>query len=243
MDICTPAKFYLFFAVLSFLTAMFYGQSSLFIIVQIIVSVAWVFGLNFLCKSGYMTIAWAITLIPVWISIILYGLTFIPINGTGSTSVNGTYAPVPGDFTILKAATLTDIINSIFRQFTSQAQIAIKPVFDQAKCNAAKTAAVSASTPQLGYAGMGWGAHSYSATDSLGPYYIDVAGDICTASGSGITSCTVGNSAGVLNTLWGGQGNAVTSGGGATGGTMHRPVQQPLWQAQVAACQGGGPTN
>ena len=69
MKLCTPAKFYLFFAVLWFITAMFYGQSSLFIIVQLVVSVAWVLGLNVLCQTGYKTIAWAITLAPIWIGI------------------------------------------------------------------------------------------------------------------------------------------------------------------------------
>ena len=239
MDICTPAKFYLFFAVLSFLTAMFYGQSSLFIIVQIIVSVAWVFGLNFLCKSGYMTIAWAITLIPVWISIILYGLTFIPINGTGSTSVNGTYAPVPGDFSRLKAATLTDIINSIFRQFTSQAQIAIKPVFDQAKCNTANTDWKTFNdTAAKSY---GWGtSHLYTLHDDLGPYYIEVGSDSCIAPATaGNTSCTVGFSGGVLNTSWGLTTNTGTTIGT---GTIHRPIRT-TYDAKVAACQGGGPTN
>jgi hypothetical protein len=123
MKLCTPAKFYLFFAVLWFLTAMFYGQSSLFIIVQIIVSAAWVFGLNVLCQTGYKTIAWAITLIPVWMGIILYGLTFIVLN-RGAT----TLAPTPGNFTQLKAASLADIINSISNQFMGKAQISIKPV-------------------------------------------------------------------------------------------------------------------
>ena len=130
MKLCTPAKFYLFFAVLWFLTAMFYGQSSLFIIVQLIVSVAWVFGLNVLCQTGYKTIAWAITLIPVWMGIILYGLTFIPIT-QGQPNAAGVYTtlmPTPGGFTQLKAASLTNIINSIFYQFTNKAQIAIKPV-------------------------------------------------------------------------------------------------------------------
>ena len=234
MDICTPAKFYLFFAVLSFLTAMFYGQSSLFIIVQIIVSVAWVFGLNFLCKSGYMTIAWAITLIPVWISIILYGLTFIPINGSGGTSVNGTFAPVPGDFTILKAATLTDIINSIFRQFTSQAQIAIKPVFDQAKCNAA-----NALVP------TGWGNRQWNKTDNISPYYQDPLTSGMSASTSTISS---GSSVGYcpnnysITSDWGAESASSASCNAGAANSYHRPPKA-LWEAKVAACQGGAPTN
>jgi hypothetical protein len=228
MDICTPAKFYLFFAVLSFLTAMFYGQSSLFIIVQIIVSVAWVFGLNFLCKSGYMTIAWAITLIPVWISIILYGLTFIPINGSGGTSVNGTFAPVPGDFSRLKAATLTDIINSIFRQFTSQAQIAIKPVFDQAKCNAAKAAVPT-----------GWGNRQWNKTDNNSPYYQD---PVISGMTDAVSTISSGSSAGYCpnnystTSAWGVE--SASSSASCTAGaanSYHRPPKL-LWEAQVAAC-------
>jgi hypothetical protein len=131
MKLCTPAKFYLFFAVLWFLTAMFYGQSSLFIIVQIIVSVAWVFGLNVLCQTGYRTIAWAITLAPIWMGIILYGLTFIYIGVATDAQVNALnsqFTPRPGDFTQLKGGTAAQIINAIFRQFTNKAQISIKPV-------------------------------------------------------------------------------------------------------------------
>ena len=233
MEICTPAKFYMFFAVLLFLTAMFYGQSSLFIIVQIIVSVAWVFGLNVLCQTGYMTIAWAITLIPIWISIILYGLTFIPLYGTGAGTTGGTFAPTPGDFTRLKSATVAEIINSIFRQFTSQVQISIKPVFDQARCNAAKALVPT-----------GWGANSYATTDALGPYFTEGAsGNACTGT-TFPTSCTEG----VYNTVYssstyGSAANAVAaSADSAHAGWTHRPPQA-LWQAQVAACQGGAPTN
>jgi hypothetical protein len=76
-----------------------------------------------LCQTGYKTIAWAITLIPVWMGIILYGLTFIVLN-RGAT----TLAPTPGNFTQLKAASLADIINSISNQFMGKAQISIKPV-------------------------------------------------------------------------------------------------------------------
>ena len=132
MKLCTPAKFYMFFAILWFLTAMFYGQSSLFIIVQLVVSIAWVLGLNVLCQSGYKEIAWAITLVPVWIGIIAYGLTFIYIGTATDTQVNTKdqilYTPKPGDFNQLKSGTATQIINAIFRTFTNQAQFKIKPV-------------------------------------------------------------------------------------------------------------------
>jgi len=132
MKLCTPAKFYLFFAVLWFLTAMFYGQSSLFIIVQLIVSVAWVLGLNVLCQTGYKTIAWAITLAPIWMGIILYGLTFIYIGSATDAQVNAknqvSYTPKPGDFSQLKAGTFAQIINAISRTFMSNAQFSIKPV-------------------------------------------------------------------------------------------------------------------
>ena len=132
MKLCTPAKFYMFFAILWFLTAMFYGQSSLFIIVQLVVSIAWVLGLNVLCQSGYKEIAWAITLVPVWIGIILYGLTFIYIGTATDTQVNvkdqTQYTPKPGDFNQLKSGTATQIINAIFRTFTNKAQFSIKPV-------------------------------------------------------------------------------------------------------------------
>ena len=222
-DLCTPAKFYLFFAVLSFLTAMFYGQSSLFIIVQLFVSVAWVAGLNFLCKSGYNTVAWAVTLIPVWIGIIAYGLTFIALNNSGQAG--GTYAPTPGDFTHLKAATLADIINSIVNQFTSKAQFDIKPVFDQTKCNAAN-ALVS----------KGWGTHAYTTSDTLGPYYTEVTSDTCAdATACGPTSGVSGGS----SSAWGTTAN--TNAATAVGLT-HRPIQA-TWAARVAACQGGAPTN
>ena len=132
MKLCTPAKFYMFFAILWFLTAMFYGQSSLFIIVQLVVSIAWVLGLNVLCQSGYKEIAWAITLVPVWIGIIAYGLTFIYIGTATDIQVNTKdqilYTPKPGDFNQLKSGTATQIINAIFRTFTNQAQFKIKPV-------------------------------------------------------------------------------------------------------------------
>jgi len=131
MKLCTPAKFYMFFAVLWFITAIFYGQSFLFMIAQIIISALWVLGLNVLCQSGYKEIAWAITLAPVWIGIIAYGLTFITILNSQTKSAGvytNTLAPTPGDFTNLKAASLTQIINSIFNQFTNQAQFKIKPI-------------------------------------------------------------------------------------------------------------------
>ena len=131
-EICTPAKFYLFFAFLSFLTALFYGQSFLFMIAQVIISALWVLGLNVLCQSGYKEIAWAITLVPVWIGIILYGLTFIYIGTASDAAVNAVaqtqYTPKPGDFNQLKSGTATQIINAIFRTFTNQAQFKIKPV-------------------------------------------------------------------------------------------------------------------
>ena len=236
-EICTPAKFYLFFAFLSLLTAMFYGQSSLFIIVQLVVSIAWVAGLNYLCKAGYVTVSWAVTLVPVWIGIIAYGLTFITIlndqTKNGSGVFTHTSVPTPGDFTNLKAATLTQIINSIFNLFTNQAQFDIKPVFDQVKCNAANARVPS-----------GWGNKSWTATDSKSPYFLNptssmsAATSIITASGAANFGLCPTNYS--TTSDWSASDSTLCSAGVAS--SYNRPPKA-LWDAKVAACQGGTPTS
>ena len=245
-EICTPAKFYLFFAFLSFLTALFYGQSFLFMIAQVIISALWIAGLNYLCKAGYVTVSWAVTLVPVWIGIILYGLTFINLNGTGAGTVSGTYAPTPGDFTRLKAATLTDIINSIFNQFMGKAQFDIKPVFDQVKKDrlkldrdnalVTKNAAIvecADATTNLG----GWGTtYLYNSYDSAGAYYTQTSNNetpsYISATDNARFNCALGVSGGVANS-YPNTPNVCTQGGSA--GTTHRPVQSK-WTDKVTKC-------
>jgi len=231
-ELCTPAKFYLFFAFLSFLTALFYGQSFLFMIAQVIISALWIAGLNYLCKAGYVSVSWAVTLTPVWIGIIAYGLTFINLDGAAG---GGTYAPTPGDFAHLKAATLTNIINSIFNQFTGKAQFSIKPVFDQVKKDRLDSECTTATTA-LG----GWGTtHLYDKYDTVGAYYIQTAANETPVYTAGTDdarfNCLTGFSGGAANpasypTIV----NSCTAGSTAVG-TTHRPIKT-LADTRTTAC-------
>lgn len=75
MELCTPAKVYLFLAAVSILGTLFSGTSLMATAFSIIVSLLWAFLLGYLCDKNMKTLSWVILLLPLILMIAVFVLS------------------------------------------------------------------------------------------------------------------------------------------------------------------------
>lgn len=63
-QLCTPAKLYLFIAIIASVFALFTGIGIGAIIMKIFFALIWTYFLAWLCKKGYSSISWFLVLLP-----------------------------------------------------------------------------------------------------------------------------------------------------------------------------------
>jgi hypothetical protein len=93
-NMCSPALFYFYISILSYLIILFQNLDSLhtynvgsfscnfpntilLFIVKLIYILFWTYILNLICKDGYTTISWLIVLFPFILFFVLIGLVMI----------------------------------------------------------------------------------------------------------------------------------------------------------------------
>ena len=64
-DLCKPARWYFYFAVLSTILAVFQGASLGSLLINVIFMGGFMWFLNKLCSWGYRTAAWIILFLPI----------------------------------------------------------------------------------------------------------------------------------------------------------------------------------
>ena len=87
--ICTPAVVYLFLSILSILFAIYNNVGMLTILVKWIFTMLWTWVLNYICSSGYPTVAWVLVLLPfiILVLLILVAVEVTLLSGPGNPSL------------------------------------------------------------------------------------------------------------------------------------------------------------
>ena len=62
--LCTPARLYFAFSVLSCILMLFNRMPLLAVFIKLIFAFLWAFMLGWLCKKGYKSISWLLVLLP-----------------------------------------------------------------------------------------------------------------------------------------------------------------------------------
>ena len=70
--LCTPARLYFAFSVISCIIMLFSRMSLLSIFSKLIFAFLWTFVLGWLCKKGYEAISWFLVLLPFIMMILVY---------------------------------------------------------------------------------------------------------------------------------------------------------------------------
>ena len=82
--LCTPAKLYLFLAVVAIIFALLRGVSGMTIFWKIVFTGIWAFFLGWLCDKGYKSVSWFLVLFPYVVGLLII---FFAI-GAASSSQN-----------------------------------------------------------------------------------------------------------------------------------------------------------
>ena len=69
--LCTPAKLYLFLAVIAIIIGLLQGVSGMAVFGKIIFTLIWTFFLGWLCDKGYKSVSWFLVLFPYVIGLII----------------------------------------------------------------------------------------------------------------------------------------------------------------------------
>jgi hypothetical protein len=73
--LCTPAKLYFAFSVLSCIIMLFNRMPILVIFSKLVFAFLWAFVLGWLCKKGYKSISWFLVLLPfIMIVLVSFGI-------------------------------------------------------------------------------------------------------------------------------------------------------------------------
>lgn len=96
--ICTPAVVYLFLSILSILFAIYNNVGMLSILVKWIFTMLWTWVLNYICSSGYPTVAWVLVLLPfiLLLLIIVVAFEMMLLSGSGAGNMSLT-TPLPSN--------------------------------------------------------------------------------------------------------------------------------------------------
>lgn len=70
--LCTPARLYFAFSVISCIIMLFGRMSLLAVFSKLIFAFLWTFVLGWLCKKGYETISWILVLLPFIMMFLVY---------------------------------------------------------------------------------------------------------------------------------------------------------------------------
>ena len=63
-ELCTPAKMYFIIAVIASIFALFNGVKLMLVFMKLVFAAIWTFFLGWLCKKGFVSISWALVLLP-----------------------------------------------------------------------------------------------------------------------------------------------------------------------------------
>lgn len=70
--LCTPARLYFAFSVLSCILMLFNRMSLLDVFIKLIFAFLWAFVLGWLCKKGYKSISWLLVLLPFIVMFLVF---------------------------------------------------------------------------------------------------------------------------------------------------------------------------
>lgn len=94
--ICTPAIVYLFLSILSILFAIYNNASVLSILIKWIFVMFWTWILNYICNSGYTTVAWVLVLLPFILLLLIFVIMLEMMSlGTSMSSFSSSPMPMP----------------------------------------------------------------------------------------------------------------------------------------------------
>jgi hypothetical protein len=83
-ELCTPAKVYFVFAVISNIFAFYQGETSFMsILINIIFVLIWTYILGWICKKGFNLVSWFLVLAPLLI-LPIFLIIFISKNSTSN---------------------------------------------------------------------------------------------------------------------------------------------------------------
>jgi hypothetical protein len=70
--LCTPARLYFAFSVLSCILMLFNRMPLLAVFIKLIFAFLWAFMLGWLCKKGYKSISWLLVLLPFIVMFLVF---------------------------------------------------------------------------------------------------------------------------------------------------------------------------
>jgi len=70
--LCTPARLYFAFSVLSCILMLFNRMPLLAVFIKLIFAFLWAFVLGWLCKKGYKSISWLLVLLPFIVMFLVF---------------------------------------------------------------------------------------------------------------------------------------------------------------------------
>lgn len=85
--LCTPAKLYVFLAVIAIIFALIRGVSGMKIFYKIVFTFIWAFILGWLCDKGYKSVSWFLVLFPYVVGLLVL-LFFIGVVTSTSNKQN-----------------------------------------------------------------------------------------------------------------------------------------------------------
>jgi hypothetical protein len=83
--LCTPAKLYLFLAIVAIIIGLLQGVSGKAVFWKIIFTLIWTCFLGWLCDKGYKSVSWFLVLLPYVIGLLIL---FLFISSTSSIKKN-----------------------------------------------------------------------------------------------------------------------------------------------------------
>lgn len=74
-NLCTPAVVYLILSMIAILVAIYNNATAYTVIIKWLFVLLWTWVLNWICKSGYPMVSWALVLLPYLFILLMISVT------------------------------------------------------------------------------------------------------------------------------------------------------------------------